>query len=159
MGTRPELESQPDFVPDESKEKKTPIILEQKNPEAVGRGDVNTVFEFWQTTLKHPQARLDDKRRKLIRKALQAGYHVNDLKTAILGCSLTPHNMGVNDRGQKYDGLHVILRDADQIDRFIHNALHHGDMDDNRRTFQQKTCAGKERGFTEDDFDLNKPVW
>ena len=133
---------------------------------------MNTVFEFWQTTLKHPQARLDDKRRKLIRKALQAGYHVNDLKTAILGCSLTPHNMGVNDRGQKYDlktailgcsltphnmgvndrgqkydGLHVILRDADQIDRFIHNALHHGDMDDNRRTFQQKNMRRQGTGI------------
>jgi uncharacterized protein YqiB (DUF1249 family) len=29
--------------------------------------------------------------------------------------------MGDNDRGQRYDGLHVILRNSDQIDRFIHN--------------------------------------
>jgi len=40
---------------------------------------------------------------------------------AISGCSVTPHNTSDNDRGQRYDGLHIILRDGDQIDRFIHN--------------------------------------
>jgi hypothetical protein len=30
--------------------------------------------------------------------------------------------MGHNDKGQRYDGLHVILKDADQIERFMRNA-------------------------------------
>ena len=47
---------------------------------------------------------------------------MDQLCQAITGCSLTPHNLGKNDRGQRYDGLQVILRDADQIDRFIRNA-------------------------------------
>ncbi len=29
--------------------------------------------------------------------------------------------MGANEGGERYDGIHVIFRDADQIDRFIHN--------------------------------------
>ena len=36
----------------------------------------------------------------------------------------TPHNRGHNERGERYDGLHLILRSADQIDRFIRNAQH-----------------------------------
>ncbi len=104
---------------------------------------IREVFEFWQTTLDHPQAKLDDRRRKLIGTALKTGYAVNDLKTAILGCSLTPHNMGDNDRGQRYDGLHVILRNADQIDRFIHNAMNQESMDANRQHYQ-RGCSGED---------------
>ncbi len=88
--------------------------LADKNP-------VLTIFTHWQTVMRYPQARLDAARRRIIRKALQAGYTEEQLCTAINGCSLTPHNMGQNDRGQRYDGLQVILRDADQIDRFIQN--------------------------------------
>ena len=71
--------------------------------------------------MKHPNAKLDDKRKRIIKQALGSGYSVDDLCDAITGCSFTPHNIGMNDRGQRYDGLHVILRNADQIDRFTHN--------------------------------------
>jgi hypothetical protein len=84
--------------------------------------EVAEVFCYWQQTLNHPQAVLDDKRRKRIRQALAMGYSVQQLCEAILGCSYTPHNMGHNEQGQRYDGLQVIFRDADQIDRFIRNA-------------------------------------
>jgi hypothetical protein len=84
--------------------------------------DVITVFEYWKTLLEHPQAKLDDKRKRLIHQAFKSGYSAEQLCEAITGCSLTPHNMGHNDSGQRYDGLHVILRDANQIDRFIFNA-------------------------------------
>jgi len=82
---------------------------------------INEVFDCWRSIMGHPQAHLDDKRKALIRKALQAKYSVSQLCQAIEGCSLTPHNIGDNDRGQRYDGLHIILKDGDQIDRFIHN--------------------------------------
>ncbi len=98
---------------------------------------IEDIFQYWQTIMDHPNAKLDDKRRKLIRNALKTGYAVNDLKTAIVGCSLTPHNMGDNDRGQRYDGLHVIFKNADQIDRFIHNAMNQESMDANRETYQR----------------------
>lgn len=83
--------------------------------------DVQEIFEHWQKVMNHPNANLDDKRKKLIAKPLKDGYTVEDLKAAITGCSYTGHNMGENDRGQRYDGLNVIFRDGDNIDRFIGN--------------------------------------
>ncbi len=80
------------------------------------------LFDFWRVTLCHEKSRLDEKRKKIIEKALALGYSVDDLKTAIVGCSKTPHNMGKNDRGEKYDDISLIFRDAGQIDRFIQNA-------------------------------------
>lgn len=80
---------------------------------------VQQVFDHWRTTLKHPHAKLDDKRRKLIRKALSLGYKPDDLMHAITGCSLSPFHMGENDNGRRYDGLDLILRDASKIDQFI----------------------------------------
>ncbi|MGI2027762.1 hypothetical protein [Endozoicomonas acroporae] len=118
-------------------------LPEETNPKARASSQqkqaraIDDIFQYWQTIMDHPNARLDDKRRKLIRNALKTGYAVNDLKTAILGCSYTPHNMGDNDRGQRYDGLHVIFRNADQIDRFIHNAMNQESMDANREIHQR----------------------
>ena len=83
---------------------------------------VSDVFNFWQTVMNHPRARLDPKRKKTIQKAIEWGYSSDDLKTAIHGCSLTPHNMGKNDRSERYDGLELILRNGDQIDRFMANS-------------------------------------
>jgi hypothetical protein len=56
------------------------------------------VFEHWKTVLEHPQAELDNKRKKLIHEVLKSGYSVQQLCEAITGCSLTPHNMGLNDK-------------------------------------------------------------
>ncbi len=74
--------------------------------------------------MRHPQAQLDPKRRTLIQRALKLGYSATQLCEAINGCSLTPHNQGHNDKGQRFDGLQVIFRNADQIDRFRHNYQH-----------------------------------
>ncbi len=71
--------------------------------------------------MAQPDAKLDTSRRNIIRKALKAGYTPEQLCDAISGCSMTPHNIGLNDRGQRFDGLDLILRNADQIDRFIRN--------------------------------------
>jgi len=83
---------------------------------------VRQIFEHWKRVMDHPNAVLDPKRRNLISNALMLGYSREQLCQAITGCSLTAHNWGDNDRGTRYDGLHIILRDADQIDRFMHNA-------------------------------------
>lgn len=90
--------------------------------QATSTDDVLEIFEFWQETMDHKSAKLDEKRKKWIKTALVSGYTVENLKAAILGCSLTPHNMGQNDCNQRYDGLNVILKDADNIDRFIRNS-------------------------------------
>lgn len=99
-----------------------PHIVAPARPDEGLPFPIGEVFNFWKATLGHPQAVLDDKRKALIRRALKSGYTLEQLCQAITGCSLTPYNLGKNDRGQRYDGLHVILKDADQIDRFIRNA-------------------------------------
>lgn len=83
--------------------------------------NINVIFEHWKSVMNHPRAKLDDTRKKAIKKALRLGYDVEQLQQAITGCSKTPFNMGDNDRGQVYDRLNLILRDADQIERFINN--------------------------------------
>jgi hypothetical protein len=82
---------------------------------------VEEIFEAWKEKLKHPKAKLDVKRRALIEKALR-DYSDSDIIQAFDGCSKTPHNMGDNDRGEVYDGLHIILRDSEQIERFMRNS-------------------------------------
>lgn len=83
---------------------------------------VDEIFNHWREVMNHPRSRMDAKRKKLINDAIKTGYTTDDLKLAITGCSKTPHNMGQNDNGQRYDGLHIILKSADQIDRFIQNS-------------------------------------
>ena len=95
-----------------------PKIINSKN---IVYGSVVAVFEHWKLVMQYPKSHLDEKREALIRQALQWGYSVEELCRAVTGCSLTSHNTGVNKQGERYVGLHVILRDADQIDRFIHN--------------------------------------
>lgn len=73
------------------------------------------VFEHWKQAHSHPQARLDAKRRKLIRAALD-GYTEADLCQSITGYLSSPHHMGQNDRATKYDGIELLLRDAKHID-------------------------------------------
>jgi hypothetical protein len=85
---------------------------------------IKVIFEHWKTVMQHPRSKLDCKRSSLIRKALKMGYTAQELCDAVTGCSITPHNMGENLQGQRYDGLHIIFKDADQIDRFIYNCHH-----------------------------------
>jgi hypothetical protein len=85
---------------------------------------VKKIFLHWQTIMGHPQAQLDGKRITCISHALKLGYSEMQLCEAIEGCALTPHNMGVNSQGQRFDSLQLIFRDADQIDRFIHHNHH-----------------------------------
>ncbi len=81
--------------------------------------DVQAVFLYWQQIMKHPQAKLDKKRKGKIEAALKLGFNFDQLKQAIDGCANTPFNMGVNDRSQKYDSIDLIFRDAEHIERFI----------------------------------------
>lgn len=84
--------------------------------------DVETVFDHWRQVMDSPRSILDRKRAGLIRQALKLGYTVDDLRAAINGCRMTPHNMGVNERGTRFNGLDLILRNADNIDRFMGTA-------------------------------------
>jgi hypothetical protein len=105
--------------------------------------NIEGIFDYWRKIMDSPKSLLDDKRKGVIRRALKAGYSPRDLCMAIKGCSLTPHNQGKNERGQAYLGIHVCLKDADQIDRFIANA---------KNPPVEQTAASKSQAVT----DANK---
>ncbi len=83
--------------------------------------DAKEIFEYWQKVMNHPRAAFDNKRKTLIKKCFKH-YSVDDLKKAIKGCSITPHNMGENKEGRVYDSIELILRDAKHIDDYMRNA-------------------------------------
>jgi len=80
---------------------------------------VDDVFKCWREVMCHPNSKLDYKRRSIIKKRLNDGYTVEQLKDAIVGCAKSDWHMGDNQRGTRYDALTLILRDADHVDKFI----------------------------------------
>jgi hypothetical protein len=111
----------PDSLQTPCRAKDTKSEIGEKKNAVTQKGQVEDIFDYWKSILAHPKSKLDSKRIDLIKKSLKLGYSSEDLKSAIRGCSKTPHNMGDNDRGEKYDSLNLIFRSADQIDRFMRN--------------------------------------
>ena len=72
------------------------------------RAEILEVFNFWKEKFNHPRQSLNDSYKKIISLALK-NLTFTDCLDAIEGCSLTPHNIGQNDTGQKWDGLHIIF--------------------------------------------------
>ena len=110
-------------------EPKNPRTQEPKNPKDGDKSPSSKnmafeIFVFWCDTFKKSTttSKLTDKRLKAINARIKEGYTVEQIKQAIVGCSLTPHNMGKNDNGKKYICLSLICRSGDQIERFIDNA-------------------------------------
>jgi hypothetical protein len=91
---------------------------EQEQPKAA-----DLVFDHWRKVMgKGGRTEFDDKRRGRVEARLDGGYSVPDLFQAIEGCKLTPYNMGQNDKGQPFNDLELICRDASHVDRFMENA-------------------------------------
>lgn len=89
---------------------------------SVNQHDLNIVhlFDFWKEAMKKSGAtKLDSKRKTAIKNRLKDGYSVEDIQLAIINCSLTPHNMGQNDRGQKFNDIELICRNAANLERFM----------------------------------------
>lgn len=105
----------------EQKQEKTPLSLSPPPAPIDDRDPIVEIFGYWQTRMESPRSKLDSKRRGFIERALKLGYSPKDLCKAIRGCSLTPHNMGTNDRQTKFNGIGLIFRDAEHIERFIGN--------------------------------------
>lgn len=84
--------------------------------------DIAAVFDHWRKIMGHERSRMDTARQTVIRKRLSDGYTVEDLMLAIEGCAASAFHMGENERGQRYDSLTLILRDADHVDKFIRAA-------------------------------------
>lgn len=83
------------------------------------RDIIIVVFDYWRSTMRSKRAMLDEKRKRLIGSMLDNGYSPEDLCKAIEGCSKSSFHMGMNDKGMKYNGLDLIMRSAEHVDKFI----------------------------------------
>lgn len=82
---------------------------------------VTEVFEFWQKVMKKPKAKLDDKRSKLISTQLKS-FSIEDLKTAIVGCSKSVWHMGMNPQKTEYNQISNIFSNVELVEKFIESA-------------------------------------
>lgn len=80
---------------------------------------ITRIFSHWQRVMHHSKAKLDGKRKLKIKSALKLGFSEEELKLAIDGCAKSDFHMGKNDKRQRYDGLDLILRDAEHVEKFI----------------------------------------
>lgn len=109
-------------LPEERRVEQSRVEDNKPSSDSKAKSDqILEIFEFWKSEMDHPRAKMDDKRKKLIQKALKTGYTIEDCKNAISGCQLTPWNMGINPDGQMFDSIELILRNSEKIDRFIGN--------------------------------------
>jgi hypothetical protein len=80
--------------------------------------DVTAVFDAWITsTGRTNRTLLDDKRRRLIRRALQS-YPLADVIAAVQGWQQSPHHRGENKTSTVFNDLELLLRDAKHIEMF-----------------------------------------
>lgn len=103
----------------EQEQEKEKQSVERERSTAGGRErseSIERIFRHWQQVHHHPHAKLDEKRRKVIRRALELGYSEADLCQAISGYRNSPHHMGQNETGTVYDSIELMLRDAKHID-------------------------------------------
>ena len=83
--------------------------------------DVRKVFDHWRRVMASPRSTLDARRRGAIERQLKA-FTVDELCRAVDGCSMTPHNMGLNDRQTKFNDIELICRSASNVERFMATA-------------------------------------
>jgi hypothetical protein len=97
------------------------LIYDNPSLKEVGQSkliaDCALVVVHYQTY--HPRAKAGENDRAKIRARFAEGYSVKDLCDAIDGCHRCPHNCGQNERGQKYQGLELIMRNSSQVQRFM----------------------------------------
>lgn len=104
-------------------EKEHPVVDETSTglalvPYVVPPADpVEVVFDAWRDSTGKHRAKLDPKRRRVIRAALK-DYTPADLVDAVRGWRHSPHHCGENDRHTVYNGLELLLRDAAHIEQF-----------------------------------------
>lgn len=103
----------------QEKEQKTHVEQQAARPRF--SDDVDRVFEFWKQEANSPRSKLDDKRRKAIVARLKDGFSAADLCKAVSGCLKTPHNIGMNEAGQKYIDIELICRSTSNVERFMRN--------------------------------------
>jgi hypothetical protein len=111
-------ESQNHVVDEKVLELVHPELLPASSQQAATASDVEKVFNAWAATRQHPNAvKLTAERRRLISRQLKT-YPVGDLVDAVQGWQNDPFSRGDNDRGQPYNDIALILRDAGHVEKF-----------------------------------------
>lgn len=96
------------------------VVKEQSSAEA---NEPFLIFSYWKEIMKKNEgAKFTAKRLKAVKSRLKEGYTIDQIKQAIYGCSVTPHNQGKNDQGKVFDCLELICRSGENIERFAGNA-------------------------------------
>lgn len=87
------------------------------------------IFTYWKQVMKkNNSAQLTPARLKAVTNRLKDNYTVEQIKLAIDGCSVTPHNCGQNANNKRYDCLELICRTGQQIEGFADKATQPVDM-------------------------------
>lgn len=123
----PYIHRAPAPEPERQKQNKTQTQTQtqelQLQPVDQGRPDPAVeVFEHWRSVMETPRSLFTPDRRRAVEARLKEGRTVDELKQAVDGCKLTPHNMGENDRGEKFNDLELICRKNANVERFMRNA-------------------------------------
>lgn len=81
--------------------------------------DIVDIFQAWldSTGRDETRTRLDDKRKRIIQKALDL-YPAADLVAAVQGWKQSAFHRGENENRKTYNDLSLLLRDAEHIERF-----------------------------------------
>lgn len=98
----------------------TPTPTEEQEPsveQARRRAEAEQVFETWKAATGKVKARLDEKRARRIRWALD-NFPLEDVVDAVQGWRHSAHHRGENERNTKYNDLELLLRDATHLERF-----------------------------------------
>lgn len=91
-----------------------------EKPKSNFKNEIQEIFEFWKTVFsKSNRTALDNKRKSKIQARLKDGYTVDDIKSAIIGCSKSEYHMGKNDQNTVYNDIELICRDATRLDQFM----------------------------------------
>ncbi len=102
--------------------KQETLNINQEQPSAEAN-EPFLIFSYWKEIMeKNEGAKFTAKRLKAVKARLKEGYTLDQIKQAIYGCSVTPHNQGKNDQGKVFDCLELICRSGENIERFAGNA-------------------------------------
>ncbi|EPJ8738984.1 TPA: DUF1376 domain-containing protein [Acinetobacter baumannii] len=89
--------------------------MSAEKPKENFKNEIQEVFEFWKVTFnKNNRTILDNQRKSKIQARLKEGYTVEDIKTAIVGCSKSQFHIEGN-----HTDLTLICRDATKLDHFL----------------------------------------
>lgn len=120
------------------KEKEVPNGTMSGKPDAVAE-----IFAHWQKILNHPKTTLTKDRRGKIKARLAEKFTVEDLKLAIEGCRGSPFHQGDNERGEIYDSIDLIFRNAEKTEQFIRIAKNEGRNGSNQTNGTTNGNGGK----------------